>query len=1264
MLVRILANRLLDPISINASNGQLKSLSAEETRQVLAQDPVFITIVQSFMKRLYTNYSKELQAYFTFPTATIAAIKNSTQYSSRNIPSPSGKSYVEDLSSSEPLDVLNSTAVILMAAVSILPQKHSDDILKQEILYSYEEAARLKDTTKQIFGITMDADFATFNTIDNGAIIGTGDGSEKFSGWPSWAGVDAVVTAIIGSYVRFIPDFGTISYSINRQKTDVRPLGFVSRRGHTNGPRTIAGSMIGVALKDEPLRSIQPTVINDLSSLDQIGEDAEPYRENMLPDQLPDFDLLVTIQNEYGHAARISLFGITITDVGQTTSVQDLQQEYVYQYTATDIDLLSYVGTGEDAASISLGLEAYKERRDRINEGRTLHSSPFSTPEFWDVWSPEKRLMMEPGDLKLASDFGEYGKNAIDKTKQEIDDKKKIEENRKKLQAQSILPRTEAVKDCQVEVSEAYYANPDSMTGNPPVPAKITKSTVTVSHGITVSDNPEWADNFQYVAPTNLVTKNNAKISQSGSFNSLRSKTLVASNFTYGYAWQTTGGNDETLYLELATGVILNSLNIQYMTGLASYKYTSGETTVVKESANLVLTHKVIKTVSLRFRTNNVWTSWVDYPQDLSTMLASPNSGSEKSAVTLIGLSKFASTNTAGLQYTDAIMIRVKEMIKNPSNTESFEFDHVAISAIVPIGKKKDMVEKTSSTSSCVVNIGTNPKASVGFSRKKTGNSFDKVKLKMITFEGDGVSDSDYYIPENITDYHDTTHRGNGYNTNLGYAWLVEGSNQSGWTPTMSVVLIPDTANGANPWFYLHDLTMVKGFMVNDPPEYLPKYYRVPEKIKVTLYRGSNDSTKTDAENETIDTNFNANLVTLAVNRSRSNYADRTTILQRLSEWASDKTKGILFNQEIVLDNQKGRTDCKAGSDYEESLLINYTDKDANKLKDQYRGYPVVAIKLEFLSYYEADDGSNNQPYMAVTEVYASQYTDNKTTPVARTTSTTSTVNVGCWNVHDFDLAAAYSGVAQAVASKNLDIIVFTEFQKDGSIRQADFTPFMSEVEKLKFDKSKSYKIQTSTNGGSGEDNIAVIFNSDIFEYVSSTELATDAYDRAQLFVRFKIKDTSMYLNVVGCHLKSNFQGTGLAPTVVRINQTTAIRSYLNSNGYLTNSYNIILGDMNAQSSDFETAGSLGVLCGSPADHEIITPKSGTTYTSTYHDAAGKYADAPFDHIIVSSYMKTDGGSLKEHLSYNVNSCQVGTRNDSISDHVMVSASFTLKKER
>ena len=291
MTLKDLQNKLSTVQVIKDKHEIQKTLGPKEILHLLSADPVFIGIVQSVMKKVISKYKSTSESIYDL-------IRNGDKITADHLYGNIDE-YYSEFSSDDPIKILTATEKYLNGinlgdlenayngVTDTSKKSDTNDILKIEMIISYEEAAKLRNITKQIFGITMDSDFAQFEILTQATIKGTGDGSEKFQGWPSWSGIDMVVTAVMGNYVKFIPDFGTISYSIRREKVDVRPLGSVNRSGHTTGPRTIAGSMIGVILREEPLRGLQPNVLNDLSALDQLGAGAQPYRENMLPDQLP-----------------------------------------------------------------------------------------------------------------------------------------------------------------------------------------------------------------------------------------------------------------------------------------------------------------------------------------------------------------------------------------------------------------------------------------------------------------------------------------------------------------------------------------------------------------------------------------------------------------------------------------------------------------------------------------------------------------------------------------------------------------------------------------------------------------------------------------------------------------------------------------------------------------------------------------------------------------------------------------------------------------
>ncbi len=363
---------------------KLSSKRAVDQVADLANDPILTDIVQSYMKKFVSHITVTMGRFY----------KNN----------PILQNSEKAISSTESEVMLKGTVAFLKEIYtqvdpSLVPNSLRIDALSYEIILGYKEIAKMAPLTREIMGFNMTQDYAYFDTLPRVVITNTKDGSEKFQGYPSWSGVDMTVVAIMGSAMRFLPDVSTISFSTNRDKVDVKSLGRATRTGTTSGTRIISGSIIGVALKDEPLRCIAPSALNQASGNDQLQSTFNPYREHMMPDQLPLFDILVLIQNEYGHYARIGLFGISIIGTGQVVSINDMQTEITYSYTATDIDLLTYGGSSKESInSISIALDAYKERRDRISNGQSLHNSSFDVPNFWDVWDPEKRLMMAPQD--------------------------------------------------------------------------------------------------------------------------------------------------------------------------------------------------------------------------------------------------------------------------------------------------------------------------------------------------------------------------------------------------------------------------------------------------------------------------------------------------------------------------------------------------------------------------------------------------------------------------------------------------------------------------------------------------------------------------------------------------------------------------------------------------------------------------------------------------------------------------------------------------
>lgn len=128
-----------------------------------------------------------------------------------------------------------------------------------------------------------------------------------------------------------IKEFGSLysfGYSSFREKMAIRTLGRVSAKGYTRGQRTIAGSMDFVVFQSHEL-------------MDFIRQD---QHQIVLLDQLPKFNIMLMMINEYGGASIFHLFGVTISTESQQTSVEDLALVNRVSFYAEDIVTVENVG--------------------------------------------------------------------------------------------------------------------------------------------------------------------------------------------------------------------------------------------------------------------------------------------------------------------------------------------------------------------------------------------------------------------------------------------------------------------------------------------------------------------------------------------------------------------------------------------------------------------------------------------------------------------------------------------------------------------------------------------------------------------------------------------------------------------------------------------------------------------------------------------------------------------------------------------------------
>jgi hypothetical protein len=146
--------------------------------------------------------------------------------------------------------------------------------------------------------------------------------------------IDRETGNISGTDVLELGELQTISYSIHRENSPVRTIGHVNPRGFVKGGRTIAGSLIFTVFNEYAFYRIK-------EFRQMMGETGLFFAP--LADMLPPFDVVLSFFNEYGLAAKMKIYGITIVDEGQTMSVDDLITEQTYTYMARGIQPLMSV---------------------------------------------------------------------------------------------------------------------------------------------------------------------------------------------------------------------------------------------------------------------------------------------------------------------------------------------------------------------------------------------------------------------------------------------------------------------------------------------------------------------------------------------------------------------------------------------------------------------------------------------------------------------------------------------------------------------------------------------------------------------------------------------------------------------------------------------------------------------------------------------------------------------------------------------------------
>lgn len=175
----------------------------------------------------------------------------------------------------------------------------------------------------------------------------------------TYSGCDIICT--FGGKV--IGELQSISYSVTREKMPVYVMGDANPKSFSRGKRGIAGSLVFtvfdrdslVSLKNDPNLMITKAAANlgsatpsnvagslEMSQWDEYQTDNNTYKEvsAVYADEIPPFDVTITMKNEYGHGAVMAIYGVEILNEGMGLSIDDLTTEKACTFVARGIEHL------------------------------------------------------------------------------------------------------------------------------------------------------------------------------------------------------------------------------------------------------------------------------------------------------------------------------------------------------------------------------------------------------------------------------------------------------------------------------------------------------------------------------------------------------------------------------------------------------------------------------------------------------------------------------------------------------------------------------------------------------------------------------------------------------------------------------------------------------------------------------------------------------------------------------------------------------------
>lgn len=197
-------------------------------------------------------------------------------------------------------------------------------------VYDSNDMTRLKKLTSEIYEINSSKD--SFNQGTTSGYVGKAKKDKGYQyNYNSYAGADMVCTIDVpGEKPLILGELSELSYSIFRSKTPVRALGTIRAKGFTRGMRIISG-ILTFSVFDQSI----PAIV--MKKMNKAGYD-------ILMDEIPLFDITVSMANEYGSRSKFVIYGVTTTTQGMVTGVNDIYLQTAYQFYALDISDIKKVG--------------------------------------------------------------------------------------------------------------------------------------------------------------------------------------------------------------------------------------------------------------------------------------------------------------------------------------------------------------------------------------------------------------------------------------------------------------------------------------------------------------------------------------------------------------------------------------------------------------------------------------------------------------------------------------------------------------------------------------------------------------------------------------------------------------------------------------------------------------------------------------------------------------------------------------------------------